>query len=313
MGIRGTALDLFAGIGGMALAAESVGLRITYAVGISGKEADIYQCNLGQKPYMVVDDTVADTAFETLPETDYVLGNLPYFCYNVVRTRARSASARKRYWEVDYFCDVIRTKMPKGFAVMLYGCRERDMDSLIQKLSQYGYSVWRQAIDSRSATGMPVYDERVYLVGVRKELNICFAFPEMSCSSAYSVSELVHKEEDPGLYIDPSRIAMDPEAAVYNYHYVKERPEERGKKPKYIADRYIRFGAWNPPAVNDGRSIRRISVRELARTKCFPEKFDFGSMGQSAAYEAIGKSVNVSVAAQVIRQLCSSLEGVGEQ
>lgn len=308
---REKALDLFAGIGGMTLAAESVGLQIIGAVDTSEKEADVYQHNFGQKPYIVTDDTVTDFAFERLPETDYILGSIPYFSYNITRSRARSASARKRYWEMEYFCDLLRVKSPKGFVAMLSRCYERDMYDFIKKITQYGYCVYWQYIESRFVTGMPVYDKRIYLVGIRKDYDVCFEFPEISNSYVYSLAELMEKEEDPKLFIEPSKIIVDSKAEIYNFRYAKEGPEEKGQKTKYTADRYIRYGAWNPPALNDGQKIRKISVRELARTKFFPDEFDFDGVSNSVAYQAIGKSVNVYVAAQVIKQLCMLLEDCG--
>ncbi|MDE7132346.1 MAG: DNA cytosine methyltransferase [Lachnospiraceae bacterium] len=307
--IRGTALDLFAGIGGMTLAAENAGLDITCAVGTSAKEADIYQYNFGYKPCMVTDDFGTNFSIEELPETDYVLGSISYFRYSSAKIRTGSVSAGKKYWEMNYFFDLIRSKVPKGFVVKLSGCFEKDGYDLIKRISQYGYHVYWQMIDSRLVTGMPVYDKRIYLVGIREDFRIDFKFPEKLNSYVYSVAELRQKENvDPKRIIDPSRIVIEPKAEIYNYRHVKEKAYERGEKPKYIADQYIRYGTWNPSVLNDGQEIRKISVRELARTKFFPDEFDFSGMSPSAAYAAIGKSVNVCVATHVINQLCTMLE-----
>ena len=312
MDIRGNALDLFAGIGGMTLAAENAGLQIVGAVGTSVKEAEVYQYNFGQKSYIVTGAAVPEFSFEELPDADYILGSIPYFSYNITRPRERSTSARKKYWEMEYFCDLLRIKLPKGFAVMLSGCLERDLYDLIERISQCGYCVYWQYIDSRLVAGMPVYDKRIYLVGIRQDYHICFTFPKISNGYAYSLAELMQKEDaDPKLFIDPSKIDMDTKAEIYNYRYVRERPDERGQKPKYTADRYIRYGTWNPPVLHDGQKVRKISIRELARTKFFPDEFAFDGMSYSAAYQAIGKSVNVYVATQVIRQLCMLLEDHG--
>ena len=307
--IRGTALDLFAGIGGMTLAAENAGLNVTCAVGTSAKESNIYQYNFGCKPYMITDDFGTNFSIEGLPETDYVLGSIPYFRYRSAKIRTGSVSAGEKFWEMDYFFDLIRSKVPKGFVVMLSGCFEKDGYDLIKRISQYGYHVYWQMMDSRLVTGMPVCDKRIYLVGVREEFPIDFRFPEKLDSYVYSVAELRQKEDvDPKLIIDPSRIVIEPKAEIYNYRHVIEKACERGQKLKYIADRYIRYGAWKPSALNDGQVIRKISVRELARTKFFPDEFDFRGMSPSAAYAAIGKSVNVCVATHVINQLCTMLE-----
>ncbi|MDE6739030.1 MAG: DNA cytosine methyltransferase [Lachnospiraceae bacterium] len=307
--IRGTALDLFAGIGGMTLAAENAGLDITCAVGTSAKEADIYQYNFGYKPCMVTDDFGTNFSIEGLPETDYVLGNISYFRYSSAKIRTGLVSVGKKYWELNYFFDLIRSKVPKGFVVMLSGCFKKDGYDLIKRISQYGYHVYWQMIDSRLVTGMPVYDKRIYLVGIREDFRIDFKFPEKLNRYVYSVAELRQKENvDPKRIIDPSRIVIEPKVEIYNYRHVKEKAYERGEKPKYIADQYIRYGTWNPSVLNDGQEIRKISVRELARTKFFPDEFDFSGMSPSAAYAAIGKSVNVCVAAHVINQLCTMLE-----
>lgn len=307
--MRGTAVDLFAGIGAMTLAAESAGLQTTCAVGTSAKEADLYQYNFGQKPYMVIDAPWKNFSFGDLPQADYILGSIPYTGFNITQGGGRWADAQNQNWKMDYFCDQLQKNAPRGFVVMLSGGIRRDMNDLIARISKCGYRTYWQAIDSRLMTGMPVYDKRIYLVGIRKDYDVSFVFPEISNEYTYSVAELMQKEaaDSKGL-IDPWKIRIDPKAEIYNYRYVQERPDEEGQKSKYIADKYIRYGAWNPPALSDGQIIRRISVRELARTKFFPDEFEFGKMGYAAAYQAIGKSANVCVAAHIIEQLCMMLE-----
>lgn len=307
--MRGTAVDLFAGIGAMTLAAESAGLQITCAVDTSAKEKDIYQYNFGQKPYMVIDAPWINVSFDDLPQADYILGRIPYAGFNITRGGGRWSDARNQDWKMDYFCDQLQKNAPRGFVVMLSGGIRRDMGDLIARISKCGYRTYWQVIDSRLMTGMPVYDKRIYLVGIRKDYDVSFVFPEISNEYTYSVAELMQKEtaDSKGL-IDSWKIRIDPKAEIYNYRYVQEQSDEEGQKSKYIADKYIRYGSWNPPALSDGQIIRRISVRELARTKFFPDEFEFGKMGYAAAYQAIGKSVNVCVAAHIIEQLCMMLE-----
>lgn len=307
--MRGTAVDLFAGIGAMTLAAESAGLQTTCAVGTSPKEADLYQYNFGQKPYMVIDAPWKNFPFGDLPQADYILGSIPYGGFNITRGGGRWADAWNPNWKMNYFCDQLQRCAPRGFVVALSSGNRRDLRDLIAIISEYGYRTYWQAIDSRLMTGMPVYDKRIYLVGIRKDYDVSFVFPEISSDYTYSVAEIMQKEnaDSKGL-IEPWKIRIDPKAEIYNYRYVQERPDEEGQKSKYIADKYIRYGSWNPPALSDGRIIRRISVRELARTKFFPDEFEFGNMGNSAAYQAIGRSVNVGVATHIIEQLCMILE-----
>lgn len=307
MNTRGTALDLFAGIGGMTLAAESVGLQIVEAVGNLKKEANLYQHNFGQRPYMVTDGTWTDFSVE-LPETDYLFGSIPCSHYSIAGNR-KWFGGRREYWELDYLCGLLQIRAPKGFVVTLAAADKQGISELTERSDQSGYRVYRQCIESGAVTGMPVYDKRIYLVGIRKDLHTCFRFSEISNGNVYSVSELRQKgKENPKLFIEPSKIVRDPKAEIYNCRYVEEKENGKGRQMKYTADRYIRYGAWNPSALNDGQRIRKITVRELARTKFFPDEFEFDGMGDSAAYQAIGKSVNVYVAAQVINQLCMAVE-----
>lgn len=300
---RGSALDLFAGIGGMTLAAESAGLSVACAIGDSAVESVIYRNNFGDKPYVIIGrEEKKDYAVwqDEIPNADYILGRLPVMLRRSVYDRYDSKFSR-----VTIAFELIRMKNPKGFMFVLSGYTQEIARMLMAEFTECGYNVHFELIDSRVATGMPVYDRKAYIVGIKSEFADRFAFPQREADYIYDVREFMQEEAigEEG-YADWTKILLGSGADIYNYN----RKKGMAGCAAYMPDQYIRYDMRTPPLLEQYGKVRRITVRELARTKFFPDEFSFNPAGRWTAYRAICTSVNVYAASQVIEQLCGAVE-----
>lgn len=299
-------LDLFAGIGGMTLAAEQAGLSVSYAIGISEAEAEIYRKNFGGRPYLIAGKEKID--FRQIPEIECILGQIPFQCLS----SASYGREQGRNTNLDWVRKLICDKMPKCFVFVISDRKTALPWFSEERLIENGYNIWTNKIDSREATGMPVCDKKRYLVGIRKELGKRFKFPDIRTKYVYDIKELMQEDSQEELPASVrKKVLYDPEARIYN----NQRIGYGYNAYSYVPGELIKYNMTYPALLADNGNVRRISVRELARTKFFPDEFIFEGANRTELYRGLTRSVNVGVAEAVIRQVLAALDDfqTGEQ
>lgn len=296
---KGKVLDLFAGIGSMTLAAERAELTVVCAIGDSAGEAEIYQRNFGEKAYLC---TTSDmTAFSRLSNIDYVCGMLPGFYALSSRRKQEEMQAWK------YVREVLDKIVPKGFVFVQGGVRMPNWSLVEEYLGLERYHVHMQILDSQKITGMPVHDKNCYLVGIRKDLHDNFEFPDRTVNYQYDINDLNVDEKGVEMPLLPpcikEKIQFEPGTKIYNYKAFVDRDAEF----YYVPDSCINYNIKHPSILLTESEPRRISIRELARTKFFPDEFSFGEAGITFIRGALRRSANVSVATEIMRRVSQQL------
>ena len=298
---KGKVLDLFAGIGSMTLAAERADLNVVCAIGDSVGEAEIYQKNFGEKVYLC---TTSDrSVFSRLSNIDYVCGMLPVFF---------SVSGGKKQEEMqswEYVREVLDKIAPKGFVFVLCGAQMKNWSLVEEYLALEKYHVHMRVLDSQKITGMPVHDKNCYLVGIRKDLNDNFEFPDSIADYQYDINDLLVDEEGTEMYLLSShikeKIQFEPGAKIYNFNY--KSIANRDNEFYYVPDSSINYNTQHPSILLTESEVRRISIRELARTKFFPDEFSFEKVGITFIRDALRRSANVNVAAEIMRRVSQQM------
>lgn len=297
---KGKVLDLFAGIGSMTLAAERADLSVVCAIGTSADDAEIYRRNFGEKDYLCITSDM--TAFSQLPNIDYVCGMFPGFC---------SLSNRRKQDELQvwkYVREVLDKTVPKGFVFVQGGVRMTNWSLVEECLGLEKYHVHMQMLDSQKITGMPVHDKKCYLVGIRKDLQDNFEFPDRTMDYKYDINDLIVDEKRVERPLLPPRIKekirFEPGITIYNYKAFMDR----GSEFCYVPDSCIDYSSKHPSILVINGEPRRIGIRELARSKFFPDEFSFGEVGNTFIRDALRRSVNVSVATEIMRRLSQQAE-----
>lgn len=298
---KGKVLDLFAGIGSMTLAAERADLNVVCAIGDSVGEAEIYQKNFGEKVYLC---TTSDrSVFSRLSNIDYVCGRLPVFF---------SVSGGKKQEEMqswEYVREVLDKIAPKGFVFVRCGAQMKNWSLVEEYLALEKYHVHMRVLDSQKITGMPVHDKNCYLVGIRKDLNDNFEFPDSIADYQYDINDLIVDEEGTEMYLLSShikeKIQFEPGAKIYNFNY--KSIANRDNEFYYVPDSSINYNTRHPSILLTESEVRRISIRELARTKFFPDEFSFEKVGITFIRDALRRSANVNVAAEIMRRVSQQM------
>ncbi|MEC1690336.1 DNA cytosine methyltransferase [Bacillus mojavensis] len=172
-----TVLELFCGGGLGAIGFKAAGYDIVKALDFDKNAVKAYRHNFGD--YVEQADINA-VDIESLPNTDVIFGGPPCQDFSVAGKGAGADGERgKLVWR---YLEIIAEKQPKAFVFEnvkgLITKRHRPtFDALIEKFNEIGYEIsWR--VMSAWDYGVAQKRERVFIVGVRKDLGFTFEFPK---------------------------------------------------------------------------------------------------------------------------------------
>lgn len=181
-------LSLFAGIGGFEVGMAPIGFKFTNTLEwdekccetlnsnkeLTGAEEDII------RPIDITKMAPADFSDE---KVDYIVGGPPCQSFSAAGRRAGGVAGTSDtrgtlFW---YYCQYVKHFQPKAFVFenvrgILSSKKGEDFKIICASFEEVGYRLfWR--ILNAADYGVPQRRERVFLVGIRKDLNISFRFP----------------------------------------------------------------------------------------------------------------------------------------
>ncbi len=169
--------DLFCGAGIGALGAMQAGFRAKYAFDNSQYAVDTYNRNVEPVAYL---QDANSLIIDSLPYVDVITAGFPCKPFSVIGKG--EGVNDKDHGNLGFITlEVIQSKLPKAFLIEnvkgLISKRNIDFfNSLIDALGR-DYNVEWKLIDC-SQYGVPQKRERVFIVGIRKDLNKNYIFPE---------------------------------------------------------------------------------------------------------------------------------------
>lgn len=171
-----TVAEMYAGGGLMAVGLKAAGYDLIWANDFDKRACTAYEHNIGP----IVHGDITQIDLGDIPDADVFAGGPPCQDYSVAGTGAGADGERgKLVW--DYLAKIER-KRPKAFVFEnvkgLVSKRHRQtFDALVQRFEDAGYNVSWRVINAWDY-GVAQKRERVFIVGIRKDLEFTFEFPE---------------------------------------------------------------------------------------------------------------------------------------
>jgi DNA (cytosine-5)-methyltransferase 1 len=301
-------VSLFCGAGGLDLGFVRAGHTVVWANDVDADSVATYRENLGQ--HAVVGD-IAKISSSDIPDCDIVTGGFPCQGFSVANTGRRADDARNSLYL--QLLRVIQDKKPKFFlAENVKGITTLEggkvFKAILADFNSIGYTVKHQLLNAADF-GVPQRRERLFIVGVREDIDFNFEFPSPT-HARQSQAELLGLKEWVGIGRALSHIP-EPELAPHlpNHTYSKYKLRFNGYLGHRAIDPLLPAPTVTARGDNKGGVVvlhhpnnhRRMSVRELATTQSFPLDFVF-TCNQSAAYRLIGNAVPPGLAEAMARQ-----------
>lgn len=203
------------------------------------------------------------------------------------------------------FLDALNCLRPRAF--LLAGSpamarRKPFMDFLTDIVGKHYQLSW-QVVDTSRWTGFPVVEHKIFAVGLRSDIGEKFEFPVFHESAAFPVENCLELNR--------------PADAWYFQISEKEVPQQVEQKrvycwkPQgYTASDFVYWNNQKIPLIWTGGAFRKITHREVARLKGFPDDFALPETGnRQLLYTRLMYSCNVSLVSKIGESIQESLTG----
>lgn len=323
-------ISLFSGCGGLDLGFEKAGFEKVWANDFDADAQAVYSLNLGN-----IDGRDIRTVDEKeIPQGDILTAGFP--CQPFSSAGSRKGVYDSRGMLYKECLRIIQDKMPKvivfenvrGLLSTKYIDGRNLADVIVEDLSAMngvGYNVVHKLLNA-SDYGVPQNRQRVFFVGVRKDLGVNFIFPPKQKKEHLTLRHILDIPNNIKNQVDwvlsPQALVMIkyiPEGGSWkDVPYEKLAPRFqriRDNMKKYRSPNfYRRFsrdeinGTITASAQPENCGIihpienRRYTIREVARIQSFPDDFlfiDDSPKNIVAMYKVIGNAVPVSLAQSV--------------
>lgn len=301
-----TILDCFCGAGVGAIGAELAGFSTIFA--FDNNKHAIRNFNKNIAPVgVVLDAKVLD--FDILPETDIITGGFPCKPWSI-NGKGEGESCEKNGNLAQKLIDLILYKSPKGFLIenvkgLVNKINKPYFDKMIGQLENK-FTVYHKVLDC-SEYGVPQKRERVFIVGVRKDIESSYTFPDkvpyrLNINNAisglpskpdninnhdYNERWQLRNDEKPYAHLVPEGGCWkDLPCEQMKRDFMKGAYYSSGGRTTYLAvmdrDKPARTIMSSPMGKNSaqimnlgGSNIRRYTVRESLRLQTVPDSWGF--------------------------------------
>ena len=185
-----TVVDFFCGAGIGAVGIEKAGFKTVFAFDYNKHAVNAYNHNFPKHNAQVLDANKLTN--DDIPMADVYIGGFPCQPFSISGKNLGKEDPDKGNLG-QIICDFIITKKPKSFFLEnVKGLANKRNIGFLNELISYlstEYNVTYEIINCADY-GVPQERERVFIIGIRKDLNARFEFPEKS-SFRYSILDAI--------------------------------------------------------------------------------------------------------------------------
>jgi len=326
-------LELFAGAGGLAIGLEAAGLKCLALNEFDHWAAETLRTN--RPNWTVIEEDVRNVSFKHLKnEVDVVTGGFPCQAFSYAGKKLGLQDARGTlFYEFARAVQETNPLMCIGENVRGLSTHDngRTLEGMVSILDEIGYRVVPPKILKAIFYNVPQKRERLIIVGIRKDIDIDFAYPKPK-NKVYNLKDALKKGELYPTDVPSSGGAKYPKRKKEILDLVPQggywRDLPTNLQLEYMQKSYYLGGgktgiarriSWNEPSLTltcspaqkqtercHPEETRPFTVREYARIQTFPDEWKFaGSLAQQ--YKQIGNAVPVNLAKEIGKSIVTFL------
>lgn len=315
-------IDLFAGIGGLRLAMESIGGRCVFTSEWDKFAQQTYEANYRDNRQIVGD--IRNVAEADVPSHDVLCAGFPCQPFSLAGVSKKNSLGRAHGFldetQGTLFFDVVRIlKHHRPSAFLLENVknlrshdRGKTFEIIVGALEELGYTVHTRIIDAQHF--LPQHRQRIILVGLIRDTGFNFDEMVLPPKGRVTLDSILHPED--GTEEPERHYTEGPEAKVSDrytlsdhlWNYLQRYKEKHAKAgngfgcsvfgpgdvARTLSARYHKDGSEILIRQELGKNPRRLTPRECARLMGYPEEFKI-PVSDTQAYRQFGNSVAVPV------------------
>lgn len=319
-----TAIDLFAGIGGVKLGLENAGFKVVFSNDIDTYCKQTFDINFKDK--LVLGD-ISKIPSEKLPVNyDLLAAGFPCQPFSMAgHKRGFNDPRGSLFFEV---VRIIKDTKPKVFLLEnVQHLRHHNGGNTLKQMRKIleedlEYTTFVDVLNSRDF-GLPQNRSRIYIVGFTNKVD--FDFPKPIKKSGLKIKDILEKGK-----VDESYFLSQKYYEGLVKH--KERHRKKGNgfgfnilKPDGVSFALVvgnmgrernliqdnpRKGFYKPGmnklTSKNNVGIRKLTIRECARLQGFPDSFTF-PVSKTQAYKQLGNTVSVPVIKAIAKRIIKVL------
>lgn len=320
-----TVLELFAGAGGLAVGLEKAGLKC-----VALNEIDKWACNTLRKNrpnWNVLEGDIKSFSFtEYKNKVDVVTGGFPCQAFSYAGKKLGLADARGTlFYEFARVVKEINPPICIGENVrgLLSHENGKTLEGMISILDEIGYNIVPVQVLKAINFNVPQKRERLILVGIRKDIDLKYEYPN-PYKKVYNLKDALKKGELFNCDVPKSEGAKYPKSKIDVLKLVPQKGYWRDLpidiQKEFMGGSFHLGGGktgiarrigWDEPCLTltcspaqkqtercHPEETRPFTVREYARIQTFPDDWEFdGSIAQQ--YKQIGNAVPVNLGKEV--------------
>jgi len=323
-------VSLFSGAGGLDLGFEKAGFKTIWANEYDKEIWETYEKNF---PHAELDRrSVSDIPSTEIPECDGIIGGPP--CQSWSEAGALRGIDDHRGQLFFEYIRILREKKPKFFLAEnvsgMLASRHSDALFNIKRLFiESGYNLSFSLLNAVDY-GVPQDRKRVFFIGIRKDLNFNFVFPE-PLKRRLVLRDCIYDLKDSALPALSKQKTNGDKCIVPNHEYMTggfstiymSRNRVRSwDEPSFTIQAGGRHAPIHPQApkmkfIEQNKRIfvegkehlyRRLSIRECARIQTFPDEHIFYYSNLAAGYKMVGNAVPCNLAYHLAKSIKLQLE-----
>lgn len=340
--VRFNFIDLFAGIGGLRKAFDSIGGHCVFTSEYNKFAQQTYAANFRDNHPIFGDITTLADASD-VPDHDVLVAGFPCQPFSIAGVSKKNSLGRNHGFACEaqgtLFFDVARIldkKRPAAFLLenvknLTSHDKGRTFDVIMRTLrEELGYNVWHRVIDAQHF--VPQHRERIVIVGFRDDVPFNWDGLNLPPKGSKRMRAILHPQDgseatEPPYTLGPSGQVNGKYTLTDKlWQYLKDYAEGHKAKgngfgfglvgpddvARTLSARYYKDGS--EILVSQGKRVnpRRLTPRECARLMGYPDDFRI-PVSDTQAYKQFGNSVAVPVFQEVARLMQPHIQTVLER
>ncbi|GAA6159592.1 DNA (cytosine-5-)-methyltransferase [Ruegeria sp. HU-ET01832] len=332
-----TFIDLFAGIGGLRQAMESIGGHCVFTSEWDKFSKQTYEANYRDNRPIAGD--IREVAAEDIPSHNVLCAGFPCQPFSLAGVSKKNSLGREHGFRCEtqgtLFFDVVRIlehHHPDAFMLenvknLTSHDKGKTFEVIIGSLRELGYSVKAQVIDAQHF--VPQHRQRIVIVGFKEDTGFTFEDLQLKPKGSVKLGSILHPQdgtevseppytEGPDALVNPKYTLSDHLWGYLQNYAAKHKAAGNGfgfglvgpdDVSRTLSARYHKDGSEILIDQGDDKNPRRLTPRECARLMGYSDEFRI-PVSDTQAYRQFGNSVAVPVFKEVARIMAPHLAHV---